>query len=101
MTYHHNLFTNVNSRLPSVRFGTVHLYSSCYEGNPTSGVNSRMGAQVLVEHSAFANTKLAIVTDLDSDLNGFAVSRDNVFSGTTTTRITNPGSLNSVPYSYT
>ncbi|KXJ89327.1 pectate lyase B [Microdochium bolleyi] len=101
VTYHHNLFTNVNSRLPSVRFGTVHLYSSCYEGNPTSGINSRMGAQVLVEHSSFADTKLAIVTDLDSDQNGFAVSRDNVLSGSTTTRITNPGSLTSVPYSYT
>lgn len=101
MTYHHNLFTNVNSRLPSVRFGTVHLFSSCYEGNPTSGINSRMGAQVLVEQSYFSDTKLAIVTDLDSDQDGFAVSRDNVFAGSTTTRITKTGSLTSVPYSYT
>jgi len=46
VTYHHNLFSNVNSRLPSVRFGTAHIFNSVFLDAPTSGVNSRMGAQV-------------------------------------------------------
>ncbi|KAM0818366.1 putative Pectin lyase fold/virulence factor [Seiridium cardinale] len=55
---------HVNSGLPSIRFGTVHVYSSCYEDNPTSGIHSRMGAQALAEKNYFLNTKLALVTNL-------------------------------------
>jgi pectate lyase len=98
VTYHHNYWHNINSRLPSLRFGTGHIYSSCYEDNPTSGINSRMGAQVLVEQCYFGNTKLAIVTNLDSDQPGSAVSQNNLFSGSDT-RITQTGSL-TPPYSY-
>ncbi|KAI0438255.1 pectin lyase fold/virulence factor [Xylaria telfairii] len=99
VTYHHNHFTNINSRLPSFRFGTGHVFSSCFENNPTSGINSRMGAQLLVEQNYFSSTKLAIVTDLDSDEDGYAVDRNNVFVDSTT-RITQTGSL-TPPYSYT
>ncbi|KAJ4393067.1 hypothetical protein N0V93_002274 [Gnomoniopsis smithogilvyi] len=99
VTYHHNHFSNVNSRLPSIRFGTGHFYSSCHENNPSSGINSRMGAQVLVEQNYFLNTKLAIVTDLDSDTAGYAVDRNNVFVNSTE-EITQVGSL-TPPYSYT
>ncbi|KAF1974762.1 pectin lyase-like protein [Bimuria novae-zelandiae CBS 107.79] len=99
VTYHHNLFQNVNSRLPSIRFGTGHIYSSCYIDNPTSGIHSRMGAQVLVEESSFTNTKSAIITNLDSDEEGFAVERNNIFTNSDI-NITKPGNLK-VPYSYT
>ncbi|KAI1181678.1 polysaccharide lyase family 1 protein [Nemania serpens] len=99
VTYHHNHFTNINSRLPSFRFGTGHVFSSCFENNPTSGINSRMGAQMLIEQNYFASTQLAIVTDLDSDEDGYAVDRDNIYVDSTT-RITQVGSL-TPPYSYT
>ncbi|KAI0143589.1 pectin lyase fold/virulence factor [Xylariaceae sp. FL1272] len=99
VTYHHNYWYNINSRLPSIRFGTGHIYSSCFEDNPTSGINSRMGAQVLVEQNYFSSTKLAIVTDLDSDEDGYAVDKNNVFVDSTT-EITQTGSL-TPPYSYT
>ncbi|SPO06123.1 probable pectate lyase 1 [Cephalotrichum gorgonifer] len=99
VTYHHNNWSNVNSRLPSVRFGTVHVYNSCYEGTETSAVNSRMGAQVLVEGSSFTNTHLAVVTDLDSKEDGFATERNNLFVNSDT-RITQAGSLKP-PYAYT
>ncbi|KAF4956050.1 hypothetical protein FGADI_4075 [Fusarium gaditjirri] len=79
VTYHHNYWSNVNSRAPSIRFGTAHIYCSCYEDLPTSGVNSRMGAQVLVETTAFVNVKRPIVTNLDSKEDGFAVEKDNLF----------------------
>ncbi|KAI1261104.1 polysaccharide lyase family 1 protein [Xylariaceae sp. FL1019] len=92
VTYHHNWWYNINSRLPSIRFGTGHIYSSCFEDNPTSGINSRMGAQVLVEQNYFDSTKLAIVTDLDSDEDGYAVDQNNVFVDSTT-EITQTGSL--------
>lgn len=58
-----------------------------------------MGAQVLVESNEFNTVKLAIVTDLDSDEEGFAVSRNNIFTSSDT-RITQTGSL-TPPYSYT
>ena len=79
VTYHHNDWSGVNSRLPSVRFGTAHIYSSCDHGTETSGINSRMGAQVLVENSSFTDTNRAIVTNLDSDEEGFATERNNLF----------------------
>lgn len=78
VTYHHNSFINVNSRLPSIRFGTGHVYSSCYNGG-ISGVHSRMGAQVLVEQSSFTNTNRSIVTDLDSKQAGYATDLNNLF----------------------
>ncbi|KAI7779476.1 hypothetical protein LA080_000857 [Diaporthe eres] len=99
ITYHHNHFTNVNSRLPSIRFGTAHVYSSCYENNPTSGINSRMGAQVLAENNYFLNVPQALVTNVDSDEDGYLVNKDNVLINSTIS-ITQVGSL-SPPYSYT
>jgi pectate lyase len=99
ITYHHNYWYNINSRLPSFRFGTGHIYSSCFEDVPTSGINSRMGAQLLVEQNYFDTVTLAITTNLDSDEEGYAVSRNNVFVDSTTD-ITQTGSL-TPPYSYT
>ncbi|KAF7548897.1 hypothetical protein G7Z17_g6768 [Cylindrodendrum hubeiense] len=80
VTYHHNYWTNINSRCPSVRFGTAHIYSSCYEDIPTSGINSRMSAQVLVEQTSFSAVKNAIITNLDSDEEGFAFERNNLYT---------------------
>lgn len=91
--------TTEYSSCPSLRFGTGHIYSSCYENIPTSGINSREGAQVLVEHSHFSNVNRAIVTDLDANDEGFAVERDNIFENSDT-EITQMGSY-SPPYSYT
>ncbi|KAK0125706.1 hypothetical protein ONS95_000292 [Cadophora gregata] len=100
VTYHHNQFSQVNSRLPSVRFGTAHVFNSHYLGTDTSGINSRMGAQVYVEANVFDNTKLAMVTDLDSKLPGSICDVNNILTGTSTTRITQKCTLK-VPYSYT
>ena len=58
-----------------------------------------MGAQMLIEQNYFSSTKLAIVTDLDSDEDGYAVERNNIFVGSTT-EITQTGSL-TPPYTYT
>lgn len=98
VTYHHNSFININSRLPSIRFGTGHIYSSCFNGG-ISGINSRMGAQVLVEQSSFTNTDRAIVTNLDSDEEGFASESGNIYNNSKT-QITKQGSFKP-SYAYT
>lgn len=90
----------MNSRLPSLRFGSGHMYSNCYQNCPTSGINSRMGAKVLVEQNMFDNVRRAVVTNLDSDVQGFAVEKDNIFSGTSTKDITQTGQP-AIPYEYT
>ncbi len=36
VTLHHNYFLNVGSRLPSLRFGTAHIFNNLYENVPTS-----------------------------------------------------------------
>lgn len=58
-----------------------------------------MGAQVLVEQNYFSSTKLAIVTDLDSDSDGYAIDKNNIYVDSTT-EITQVGSY-TPPYSYT
>ncbi|EMD86153.1 polysaccharide lyase family 1 protein [Bipolaris maydis ATCC 48331] len=98
VTYHHNSFTAVNSRLPSIRFGTGHIYNSCFNGG-VSGINSRMGAQVLVESNSFTNVAKSVVTNLDSDEEGFATEKNNVFSNSPT-QITKQGSFTPT-YKYT
>ncbi|KAH8664673.1 pectin lyase fold/virulence factor [Xylariales sp. PMI_506] len=98
VTYHHNWWYDVNSRLPSIRFGSGHMYSSCFENNPASGIHSRMGAQVLAEENYFLNTTLALVTNLDSDEDGYILDRNNIFVNSTES-ITQVGDL-VPPYSY-
>ena len=55
ITYHHNLFTRVDGRNPSIRFGTGHVYNNHYLNIPDYGIASRQGAQVRVENNYFDN----------------------------------------------
>jgi pectate lyase len=59
-----------------------------------------MGAKVLVEQNMFNNVPRAVVTNLDSDVQGFAIEKDNIFSGTSTKDITQSGQPD-IPYRYT
>lgn len=99
ITYHHNYFYNCNSRMPSLRFGTAHIYNNFYENAIEYAINSRMGAQVLVEGNVFRNTSLAITTSLYSREDGYAVERNNDFGGSDN-NITQVGTFTSPPYSY-
>lgn len=58
-----------------------------------------MGAQVLVEQSSFTNTNRSIVTDLDSDEDGFATESGNIYTNSPT-EITQKGSWKP-SYAYT
>ncbi|KAJ7622025.1 pectin lyase-like protein [Roridomyces roridus] len=83
VTYHHNHFLEINSRTPSLRFGTAHIYSNHFDNVLESGVDSRDGAQTLIESNQFTNT----VDPIETTLNGGLC----VATGTLTT----------VPYAYT
>ncbi len=100
VTYHHNWFYNVNSRLPSLRFGTGHVYNNYFQNVGDSAVHSRMGAQMLIENNVFRNVPVAITTTGDSSVDGFANARGNDYGGATVT-ITQVGTFTQAPYSYT
>lgn len=100
ITVHHNTFTKINSRNPSIRFGTVHAFNNIFTDVGTSGINSRMGAQVLAENNIFNDVTLAMVTDLDSDEPGNICSKENLLEGGSTERITQKCSLE-IEYTYT
>lgn len=99
-TFHHNYFYNVNSRLPSYRGGTGHVFSNYYEKIPTSGINSRVNACLKIEENVFQDAIEAITT-LDSDVKGKWDVKNNVFLGTTTGRITTSNCTFNPPYTYT
>ncbi|MEU2555061.1 polysaccharide lyase family 1 protein [Streptomyces sp. NPDC013313] len=99
VTYHHNWFDNVNSRIPSLRFGTGHFYDNYVVGAETA-VHSRMGAQMLVENNVFRSTQVAVTTSRDSDVDGYANLRGNDLGGAAT-EISRTGTFTSPPYEYT
>lgn len=41
VTYHHNLYENIDSRTPLLRGGTAHTYDNYFVGLTKSGINSR------------------------------------------------------------
>jgi pectate lyase len=66
LTMHHNFFEYVQTRTPLIRYGKAHIYNNYYlgsddpalkEGLIDSTVNSRCGAEVLVEKNYFENCK--------------------------------------------
>ncbi|MFE2535378.1 polysaccharide lyase family 1 protein [Streptomyces sp. NPDC059371] len=99
VTYHHNWFNNVNSRIPSLRFGTGHFYDNYVVGADTA-VHSRMGAQMLVENNVFRSTAVAVTTNRDSDVDGYVNLSGNDLGGAAT-EISQVGTFTKPPYGYT
>ncbi|OBT83379.1 hypothetical protein VE02_08356 [Pseudogymnoascus sp. 03VT05] len=94
VTQNNNHWSNINSRTPSIRFGTGHIFNS-YFSECSDGINTRDGAQVLVESNVFSgSSKPLYSTDA-----GYAVASDNDFGSGSNTALA--GTLKTVPYSYT
>ena len=53
ITYHHNHFYNLNSRVPLIRSAEVHMFNNYFQNIVSSAINSRMGAKVRVENNYF------------------------------------------------
>ncbi|MFJ4788560.1 polysaccharide lyase family 1 protein [Streptomyces sp. NPDC088794] len=99
VTYHHNWFDRVNSRIPGLRFGTGHFYDNYVVGASTA-VHSRMGAQMLVQNNVFRDTEVAVTTNRDSDVDGYANLTGNDLGGAAT-EVSQVGTFTSPPYGYT
>ncbi|KAK5944518.1 hypothetical protein PMZ80_003800 [Knufia obscura] len=94
VTYANNYFYDINSRGPSFRFGTGHIFNNYYE-KMNDAINTRLGAQLLVESNQFVDVEKPLYAVGDD---GFAVSNDNDFGSGENTAAAGDAS---VPYEYT
>ncbi|KAI5847513.1 putative pectate lyase [Tricharina praecox] len=93
VTYKHNYWKNINSRTPSFRFGTGHVYNN-YFLSVNDGINTRQGAQLLVQNNVFEDTSDPLYSTDD----GYAVATGNDFGIGANEALA--GTLTTVPYSY-
>lgn len=94
-----NYWNNIGSRTPSLRYGTGHVYNS-YFSNMNTGIDSRDGAQILVQSNVFHNVTEPIAA-LYSSSTGYVNVYDTIYDlGGNTAPI---GTLtpSSPPYAYT
>lgn len=93
VTQANNYWYNINSRTPSFRFGTGHVFNS-YFLSVNDGINVRDGAQVLVQDNVFVDSP----QPLYSTDTGYAVASRNDFGEGENDALV--GTISSVPYSY-
>ncbi|TGO51353.1 hypothetical protein BOTNAR_0359g00030 [Botryotinia narcissicola] len=98
VTQHNNYWSNIGSRTPSFRFGTGHVFNS-YFLNATTGIDTRDGAQILVQSNVFKNVGEPIAA-LYSDDTGYANAFDNDLGGYANTAPVGKLTTTSLPYSY-
>ncbi|MCD0446827.1 right-handed parallel beta-helix repeat-containing protein [Glycomyces sp. A-F 0318] len=109
VTFHHNLYDNLKSRVPLLRAGTAHTYNNHFTGIWDSGINSRVGAKVKVDNNYFEDSKDVLGTYYTDSMGYWQVS-GNVFDNVTWSAEgsdshpagPNPTSTTtvSIPYSY-
>lgn len=109
ISYHHNLYENIDSRAPLLRGGIAHIYNNHYVNLTKSGINSRAGARAKVDNNYFEDSKDVLGT-FYTDAAGYWQVSGNTFDNVTWST---PGSDNnpagpdpesnttvSIPYSY-
>lgn len=77
LTYHHNIYKNVNARLPLQRGGWTHIYNNFYDGITGSGVNVRQAGYSLIERNWFQNSLNPVTCRYDSSNCGKWDLREN------------------------
>ncbi|MDQ2086227.1 dockerin type I domain-containing protein [Herbivorax sp. ANBcel31] len=55
VTFHHNWFRELNTRVPLNRYATTHMFNNLFEDIHSSGINSRQGAKMRIENNVFRN----------------------------------------------
>ncbi|ESZ90472.1 Polysaccharide Lyase family 1 protein [Sclerotinia borealis F-4128] len=98
VTQHNNYWSNIGSRTPSFCFGFGHVFNS-YFLNTNTGIDTRDGAQILVQSNVFKNVSEPIAA-LYSDDTGYANAFDNDLGGYTNTAPVGTLTTTSVPYLY-
>ncbi|GAB3817992.1 polysaccharide lyase family 1 protein [Micromonospora zhanjiangensis] len=109
VTFHHNLYENIDSRTPLLRGATAHIYDNYYLGLTKSGINPRAGGKAKVENNYFRNSADVLGT-FYTDLMGYWQVGGNIFDNVTWSA---PGTENhpagpnptstttiSIPYAY-
>ena len=110
ITFHHNLYSNLDSRTPLLRGGIAHIYNNSYVNLNESGINSRAGAKAKVENSYFKDSKDVLGTFYTDQAGTWQVA-GNIFDNVTWSpkgtdynpagpNVTSTTSV-SIPYSYT
>lgn len=82
ITYHHNLYENIDSRAPLLRGGTAHIYNNHYVSLNESGINSRAGARAKVDNNYFEDSKDVLGT-FYTDAAGYWQVSGNIFDNVT------------------
>ncbi|WP_091090853.1 right-handed parallel beta-helix repeat-containing protein [Micromonospora nigra] len=109
ITYHHNLYENIDSRTPLLRGGIAHIYNNHYVNLRESGINSRAGARAKVEHNYFKDSKDVLGTFYTSEAGYWQVAGNTFDNVTWSSRSSehNPAGPNpqsnttvGIPYSY-
>ncbi|GGQ15732.1 MULTISPECIES: pectate lyase family protein [Streptomyces] len=110
VTFHHNLYENIDSRTPLLRGGIAHMYNNHYRQLNESGINSRAGARAKVDNNYFEDSKDVLGT-FYTDQAGYWQVSGNVFDNVTWSSRSddhNPAGPNptsntsvSIPYGFT
>ncbi len=79
ITYHHNIFRDLSSRIPAIRGGYGHVYNNYYENIVGSCVNSRIEANVYVENNVFVNAKKPVCAEEETILGYYNISDGNIY----------------------
>ncbi|MGW1816678.1 pectate lyase family protein [Streptomyces sp. NPDC002125] len=82
ITYHHNLYENIDSRAPLLRGGIAHMYNNYYVKLNESGINSRAGAKAKVDNNYFKDSKDVLGT-FYTDAAGYWQVSGNTFDNVT------------------
>ncbi|MDI1462634.1 pectate lyase [Catellatospora sp. KI3] len=110
ITFHHNLYQNIDSRTPLLRGGIAHIYNNYYVSLNESGINSRAGAKAKVDNNYFKNS-IDVLGTFYTDAAGYWQVSGNIFDNVTWSAHDsdhNPAGPNpvsnttvSIPYAYT
>ncbi|AJQ96036.1 pectate lyase family protein [Gynuella sunshinyii] len=108
VTFHHNWYDQVDSRMPLLRHGTAHAYNNYYTNVSKSAMNPRIGGSIKAENNHFNGVNNPIGTFYTNDMGYWDLS-GNIFENVTWNETAdehpagpNPSSTTSVtiPYSY-
>lgn len=98
MTFANNFWDQIQSRVPSVRFGVIHTVNNVFSQLLDTGINARQKSQILVQSSVFLNsTDIAIYSD-GSDYSGYVVMDDVSLGGSTNSAPVGTLTPDSLPY---
>lgn len=78
ITFHHNWYETIDSRTPLFRGRLGHSYNNYFNNISKSAINTRVGAEILIESNYFENVKNPIGTFYTSSM-GYYDAVGNVF----------------------